>query len=223
MSKDTFPALISRILREFSSQVAISVAASAVAAAVFAFPDMLPSGTGASANAERSVQAVADDIPFEAAQAGKFVQRHGVQAGLADDAAAHALVLPATLMMPMSVAWAAPIQAAPEPLPVAVLERTAQPASVARAASGTSRERGRALAANAQPLQIAPAVQVAAAAAESGPEIREPARILGVALPDSVARAGSALGGVVDTVGAAGSWTVSAASNLLPSWSSSAR
>jgi hypothetical protein len=222
MSNDTFPALIGRALRDFSSQVAISVAASAVAAVVFAFPDMLPSGSGASAGAERSVQA-AGDIPFEATQAGKFVQRHRAQIGSADDAAIHALALPATLMMPMSLAWTAPVQAAPELIPVAVLERPAQAVPVARAVPGTSRERSRAQAASAQPLQIAPALQLAAAQVAASPEIRESASVLGVALPDSVTRAGRALGGVVDTVGAAGSWTVSAASNLLPSWGGSAR
>lgn len=223
MSNDTFPALIGRVLRDFSSQVAISVAASAVAAAVFAFPDMLPSSSGAPAGAERLVQAVASDIPFETTQAGKFMQRHRAQVGSADDVAVHTLALPATLMMPLSVAWAAPVQSAPEPAPVAALERPTQAAPMTRAAVSQPRERGKAQAASAQPLQIAPALQVAAAPVTAGPEAREPARVLGVALPDSVTRAGRAIGGVVDTVGAAGSWTVSAASSLMPGWGSSAR
>lgn len=222
MSNDTFPAQIGRVLRDFSSQVVISVAASAVAAAVLAFPDTLPLRSGAPANAGRSIQVVSD-ISFEAGQAGKFAQRHDAQIGSADDAAPHALALPATLMMPMSVDWTAPVQAAPEPIPVAALERPVPSAPVARAAAFPSRERGKVLAASPQPLQIAPALQVAAAPVATSSEAREAAKVLGVALPDSVTRAGRAIGGVVDTVGAAGNWTVSAASNLLPSWGSSAR
>ncbi|RDJ24111.1 hypothetical protein DWF00_03195 [Bosea caraganae] len=220
MSNDTIPATISRVLRDFSGQVAISVAASAVAAAIFAFPDMLSFRAGAPAPAGLSVEAAASDARLPAPQAGKFVQRHGEQVGGAGDATGHGLVLPATLMMPLSVAWIAPLPAEPEPIPVARLERPAPSAQVARAAAGTTRERGRL--AIAQPLQIASVLQAAVPAAVQA-DADKPATILGVALPDSVTRAGRAIGGVAGTVGAAGSWTVSAASSLLPSWGSSAR
>lgn len=220
MSDTTLPALIGRTLRDFSSQVAISVAASAAAAMILAFPEVLSPSAGAPAPAEPAVQTASGaGLPLQ--QAGKFVQRHGDQAGAASDANGHGLVLPATLMMPLSLAWSAPPRAEPEPASVVRLDRpmATQPVQAARVAAGPVRERARTP--NAQPLQIASVLQAAPATVQA--EDERPATILGVALPDSVTRAGRALGGVASTVGAAGSWTVSAASNLLPSWGSSAR
>lgn len=217
MSDDRFSAQAARMLRNFGGQVAISVAASAVAAGVLAFPDLLVSASGERATGGGQAQAtfVAADLDTTG---GKFSQRHGQPA---DEAPGPGLALPATLLMPMSVAWSAPLPDK-EAVPVALLpERAEQPVAVARANSAPSRERGRA--AGAQPLQIAAVLQAAAPAAAQPDKSDKPATILGVQLPDSVTRAGRAVGGVVDTVGAAGSWTVSAASSLLPSWSGSAR
>lgn len=222
MSKDVFPARVGRILRDFSSQVVISIAASAVAAAVLAFPDRLALVPAESVVREHPMQAAAGDDGFATAFAGKFGQRYGAEDELANEEPSRGLTLPATLLMPMSVAWAEPVPAEPEPVPIAKLERLAQPVPAVRTVAAPARERGRTLATNPQPLQIAQVLQAPAPAGVPA-EARESATLLGVALPGSVTRAGRALGGVVDTVGAAGSWTVSAASNLLPSWSSSAR
>lgn len=222
MSKDVSPAVVGRILRDFSSQVVISIAASAVAAAILAFPDRLALVAGDSVVREHPVQAAAGDEAFAAAFGSKFAQRYGPEDDLAEEAPSRGLSLPATLLMPMSVAWTEPVRAEPEAVPVAKLERSAPPAQVVRTVAAPVRERGRALEMNPQPLQIAQVLQ-APVPAVAPAEARESATLLGVALPGSVTRAGRALGGVVDTVGAAGNWTVSAASNLLPSWGGSAR
>jgi hypothetical protein len=68
--------------------------------------------------------------------------------------------------------------------------------------------------AEAAPLQIAPAVQ--AAAVDGGAPSQPPLRLLGLAMPTPVARVGDAMSGAVGVVGAAGIWTLSRASSLLP-------
>ncbi|TCR62628.1 hypothetical protein [Bosea sp. BK604] len=215
-----FSAPIARTLRRFGGQVAISVAASTAAAGILAFPDLLTSLSG-----ERAATAI--QLPATFAEAGldvvggKFTQRHGQPGLAAEETPSRGLAMPATLMMPMAVAWNAPPPARQEAVAVAALPaRTAQASPATRTSANASRERSHAPA--GQPLQIAAVLQAVPIVARAE-ESRDTTTILGVPLPQSVTRAGRAIGGAVDAVGSAGTWTVSAASSLLPSWGSSAR
>lgn len=215
-----FSAPIARTLRRFGSQVAISVAASTAAAGILAFPEFLASVSGERAATAIRLPATFAEAGLEVA-GGKFTQRHGQPGLAAEETPGRGLVMPATLMMPMAFSWNAQPSARPEAVPVAALPaRTAQAGPATRTSSNAARERSHATA--GQPLQIAAVLQVVPVAARTE-EARDRATILGVPLPESVTRAGKAIGGAVDAVGSAGTWTVSAASGLLPSWGGSAR
>lgn len=208
-----------KFLRGVGAQATVSVAASALAAAVLALPSgmQLPffgapaQGDAAAARQERWVSPVASD--------GKIRERHQDAAGSEPPLrASQALISPAAIVMPMSLDWKLPMAE------VAVL-RQDRPAAAeprghvvqAQAAASAPRrpviERP-AVAADAAPLQIAPAVQAAAVDgnAASQPQLR----LLGVAMPTPVARVGDAMSGAVGVVSAAGIWTLSRASSLLP-------
>lgn len=212
-----------KFLRGVGAQATVSVAASALAAAVLALPSgmQLPffgasaQGDAAAARQERWVSPVASD--------GKIRERH-------QDAAVNepplrsvqGLISPAAIVMPMTLDWKAPAAevavlrqerpAAGEPRGHVVQAQavaTVQPSPPRRPVV----ERA-VVTAEVAPLQIAPAVQ--AAAAEGGTPLQPRLRVLGMAMPTPVARVGDAMSGAVGVVGAAGIWTLSRASSLLP-------
>ena len=208
-----------KFLRGVGTQATVSVAASALAAVVLA----LPSGTplpffGASAQTdtavarqERWVSPVASD--------GKIRERHQDAAGSeAPLRASQGLISPAAIVMPMSLDWkqpATPVTALRQERPVTAEPRlhVAQAQAAVTVPPSPPRrpvvERA-VVTAEAAPLPITPAVQAAAAPSQSS------LKGLGVALPTPVARVGDAMSGAVGVVGAAGIWTLSRASSLLP-------
>lgn len=210
-------------LRGVGNQAAVSVAASAIAAAVLALPGgiALPFfGSAAeqvetsAATAERWVSPVASD--------GKIRERH--QDAVGTDAPLRAsdlpgLVSPAAIVMPMALEWtqpAAEIAALPQIRPVPASEpRTRAIQAQALPPRRPAVERA-VVAADTAPLQIAP-VQVAASVPATSETARPPQRsVLGVTVPAPVSRVGDAVYGAVGLVGAAGTWTLSRASDLLP-------
>lgn len=215
-----------KFLRGVGTQATVSVAASALAAAVLALPSgmQLPffgasaQTETAAARQERWVSPVASD--------GKIRERHQDAAGSEPPLrASQGLISPAAIVMPMSLDWKLPATE------IAVLRQERQERSVAAEPRGhvvqaqaaatvqTSPPRRpvierSVITAEAIPLQIAPAVQ--AAAVEGGTPSPSQLRVLGVAMPTPVARVGDAMSGAVGVVGAAGIWTLSRASSLLP-------
>lgn len=217
MDDDMTPAGIGRFLRNFGGQVAMSLAVSAATAGLLAFPDLLPSRPVGAPSAEDSVSEAPAELPASAAS--KFLERHLSQLNAnGEDAASsrRALALPAALMMPLSIAWTVPVQAAPVQtapvLPVAE-QRSSPPVVVAKA---VAREPVR-VNASLRPLLISPPVQVAAVSQEQAPDGPLPGAV-GRAVSQGVTLAGDTLGGIANRVGAAGTWTVSAATSLVPSW-----
>lgn len=218
-----------KFLRGVGTQATVSVAASALAAAVLALPSgmQLPffgasaQTETAAARQERWVSPVASD--------GKIRERHQDAAGSEPPLrASQGLISPAAIVMPMSLDWKLPAteiavlrqerqerqerSVAAEPrvhLVQAQAAATVQPSPPRRPVI----ERA-VVTAEAIPLQIAPAVQ--AAAVEGGTPSPSQLRVLGVAMPTPVARVGDAMSGAVGVVGAAGIWTLSRASSLLP-------
>ncbi|MET3892546.1 hypothetical protein ABIE41_003622 [Bosea sp. OAE506] len=218
-----------KFLRGVGTQATVSVAASALAAAVLALPSGMPlpffgasaQTETAAARQERWVSPVASD--------GKIRERHQDAAGSEPPLrASQGLISPAAIVMPMSLDWKLPAteiavlrqerqerqerSVAAEPrahLVQAQAAATVQPSPPRRPVI----ERA-VVTAEAIPLQIAPAVQ--AAAVEGGTPSPSQLRVLGVAMPTPVARVGDAMSGAVGVVGAAGIWTLSRASSLLP-------
>ena len=218
-----------KFLRGVGAQATVSVAASALAAAVLALPSgmQLPffgasaQGDAAAARQERWVSPVASD--------GKIRERHQDAAGSEPPLrASQGLISPAAIVMPMSLDWKLPMAEVAilrQERPVAaeprghVVQAQALQTQVVQAQVAASAPRRPVIerpvaAADTAPLQIAPAVQAAAVdgSAASQPQLR----LLGVAMPTPVARVGDAMSGAVGVVGAAGIWTLSRASSLLP-------
>jgi hypothetical protein len=212
MDDDMTPAGIGRFLRNFGGQVAMSLAVSAATAGLLAFPDLLLSRPGSVPAAEISASEASAELPASAAS--KFLERHLSQLKAeGEDAASsrRALALPASLMMPLSIAWTAPAPAAPV---LAVAEQhSAPPVMVAKT---VAREPAR-VNPPLRPLPISPPVQVAAVSQEQASPGPLPGAV-GRAVSQGVTLAGDTLGGIADRVGAAGTWTVSAATALVPSW-----
>ena len=216
-------AATAKFLRGVGTQATVSVAASALAAVVLALPAGIPlpffgasaQTDTAAARQERWVSPVASD--------GKIRERHQDAAGSEPPLrASQGLISPAAIVMPMSLDWKQPAT-----LITALRQErqvTAEPrlhvaqahAAVTVPPSPPRRpviERA-VVTAEAAPLQIAPAVQ--AAAVEGGTPSQPPLRLLGVTMPTPVASVGDAMSGAVGVVGAAGIWTLSRASSLLP-------
>ncbi len=216
-------AATAKFLRGVGTQATVSVAASALAAAVLALPAGIPlpffgasaQTDTAAARQERWVSPVASD--------GKIRERHQDAAASEPPLrAAQGLISPAAIVMPMSLDWkqpATPITALRQERPAAAEPRlhVAQAQATVTVPPSPPRrpviERA-GVTAEAAPLQIAPAVQ--AAAVEGGTPSQPPLRLLGVTMPTPVARVGDAMSGAVGVVGAAGIWTLSRASSLLP-------
>lgn len=207
-------------LRGVGNQAAVSVAASAIAAALLSLPAgvSLPFLGGAAepgdaghSTAEGWISPVASD--------GKIRARHQDAAGT--DAAlpardSHGLFSPAAIVMPLALAWTQPvaeIAAAPQARPAVAGEqrvRTIQAQALPPRRPAVERA---VVVAETAPLQIAPAVGQGAAASAPPQQQRS---VLGVTMPAPVSRVGDAVSGAVGLVGAAGSWTLSRASDLLP-------
>lgn len=212
-------------LRGVGNQAAISVAASALAAVLLTLPGgiSLPF-IGSAAEQGDVVKGSAPGWVSPVASDGKIRERHHDAGGI--DAPLRALagpglVSPAAIMMPMALDWTQPavgIAALPEArLMVASEPRARSIQAQALPPRRPAIERA-AAASEAPPLPIAPAVaQVAANDPPTG-EAAKPQRrsVLGVTMPAPVSRVGDAVSGAVGLVGAAGSWTLSRASDLLP-------
>ena len=223
MNDDTTKMAIGRVLRSFGGQVAVSVTASVAAAGVLAFLQIQSGAAHRATIAEQIVRASQPEAALanaSEAPVSKFLERHRDQmsAGNAESVSpTRALAVPATLLMPMATAWALPAGTTPA---LARSEPQRSSAPVTAAAHSVPRERSKPSVAAAQPLPISPPPQLAASAGDATVAVastRGPS-LLGLELPDGVTRAGRALGGLADRVGAAGTWTVSTASQLLPSW-----
>lgn len=202
-----------RMLRDFSGQVAISIAASAVAAAFFALPDaILPS----SSPQPGSTPATAWSAPLTAD--GKFATRldgQGEPARLEparlDFAAGPAT--PAALAMPLAIDWSV---AAPAHEVVAAARPVPQPQRIAHAELPPVRRVAMAERARTEPASQ-PLV-IATVAMSDQPEQPRPPGLIGRVVAEPAARAAGLVTGAAGVVGAAGSWTVAKAASLLPSW-----
>lgn len=214
-------------LRGVGNQAAISVAASALAAVLLALPGgiSLPF-TGSAAEQSDIGRGSSDGWVSPVASDGKIRARHQDAAG--GDAPLRAsdlpgLLSPAAIVMPMMLEWTQPvveIAALPQARSTAATEpraRLVQAQAQALPPRRPAIERAVAVSDTA-PLQIAPAsVQVAANAPATSEVARPPQRsVLGVTMPAPVSRVGDAVSGAVGLVGAAGTWTLSRASDLLP-------
>jgi hypothetical protein len=214
-------------LRGVGNQAAISVAASALAAVLLALPGgiSLPF-TGAAAEQGDAGQGSAPGWVSPVASDGKIRERH--HDADASDAPLRTsdvagLISPAAIVMPMALEWARPLgEIAALPQARSVPAAASEPRARAIQAQALPPRRPaieRAVAVSeTQPLQIAPpAAQVATNAPATAAAARPPQRsVLGVAVPAPVSRVGDAVYGAVGLVGAAGTWTLSRASDLLP-------
>ncbi len=214
MSGSVFGA-VAGFLRGVGNQAAISVAASAIAAAVLSLPGgiALPFFGGAAEQAEANPVA-AERWLSPVASDGKIRERHHDAVGNEPPLRASdlpGLVSPAAIVMPMALEWTQPV------VEIAVLPQlrpapAAEPRARAVQAQALPPRR-----ANAAPLQIAPAAVPVVANAPAASETARPQRsVLGVSVPAPVSRVGEAVYGAVGLVGAAGTWTLSRASDLLP-------
>lgn len=212
-------------LRGVGNQAAISVAASALAAVLLALPGgiSLPF-TGSAADAGDSGQGSAPGWVSPVASDGKIRARHLDAVGA--DAALPArdgqgLFSPAAIVMPMALGWTQPaidVAAAPQLRPPSAGEprvRSIQAQALPPRRPAVERA---VVMADTAPVQIAPAAMQAAAAAPAGGDLAKPPQrsLLGMTVPAPVSRVGDAVSGAVGLVGAAGSWTLSRASDLLP-------
>jgi hypothetical protein len=211
-------------LRGVGNQAAVSVAASAIAAAVLALPGgiTLPFFGGAAEQVETSA-AAAERWVSPVASDGKIRERHHDAVGEAPMRASDlpGLVGPAAIVMPMALEWTQPateVAALPQIRPVPASEPRARALQAQSLPPRRPAVERIVAVAETAPVQIAPmAVQVAANAPATGETARPPQRsVLGVTVPAPVTRVGDALSGAVGLVGAAGTWTLSRASDLLP-------
>jgi hypothetical protein len=198
-----------RMLRDFSGQVAISIAASAVAAAFFALPDAVLSVRPAPAVAPSTTWSV----PLTSD--GKFAARLEVQDEPARLALASGPATPAALAMPLAIEWSVALSAPESPVAVRPLPQTHQQ-RIAHAELPPIRrvatvERVRPEPAG-QPLVIA---EVAASDQDGRPR---PPGLIGRVVAEPAPRAAGLVTGAAGVVGAAGSWTVAQAASLLPRW-----
>jgi hypothetical protein len=211
-------------LRGVGNQAAISVAASAIAAALLSLPGgiALPF-FGAAADQAEANPAAAERWLSPVASDGKIRERHHDAVG--NEAPLRAsdlpgLVSPAAIVMPMALEWTQPvveIAVLPQLRPASAVEPRAR-AVQAQALPPRRPAIERAIVvANAAPLPIAPAAVPVVANAAAASETARPQRsVLGVSVPAPVSRMGEAVYGAVGLVGAAGTWTLSRASDLLP-------
>lgn len=214
MPHSSIVACAARLMREFGGQVAVSVAASAVAAAFLAAPEMLLL-PGQTAGAQVARQAPEDWVS-PIAPDGKIAIRHR-QAALAEEVqATSTLLMRASLVMPMNASWP---QAAFEEAPVPAARARSAEAHLVTAAATPARKGPAAVerpkAAEAAPLPIIP-VRLTTQVAAPVPVTVASGTATTEATPSTLARVGNAMSGAVGTVGAAGIWTLSQASSLLP-------
>lgn len=214
-------------LRGVGNQAAISVAASALAAVLLAIPGgiSLPFTSSAAEQGDSGLSRGQGWVSPVASD-GKIRDRH-------HDAAADAaplrgselpgLLSPAAIVMPMALEWTQPVvEVAALPQARSVRAATSEPRSRSVQAQALpprrpATDRGVTLA-EAPPLQIAPVAAHLAANNPSSAEAAKPQQrsVLGVNVHGPVSRVGDAVYGAVGLVGAAGSWTLSRASDLLP-------
>lgn len=206
-------------LGRIGNQAAVSVAASAIAAAALAIPAGIGWPLFAGSAGEVDAPMAAASAPAIGAD-GKIHERHH-DAGSAETplrmADARGLVMPAAIVMPMALGWS---------LPAAEADAVAQAAT---AAANEPRQRfvqvqalpprrpsaeQMPVVAENRPLVTAPASPIAASASSAGEAPRR--GLLGLSASGPVARVGDAMTGAVGLVGAAGSWTLARASDLLP-------
>lgn len=197
-----------RMLRDFSGQVAIAIAASAVAAAFFALPDaILPAPstqTGATPSTAWPVPLTAD---------GKFATRLDGQGEPARIELAAGPATPAALAMPLAIEWS---MAAPAREIVAAVRPTPQPPRIAHADPAPARR-----VAMAERVRIEPAalpLVITPVAISDAPAQPRPPGLIGRVVAEPAARAAGLVSGAAGVVGAAGSWTVAQATSLLPRW-----
>lgn len=224
MSGSVFAAS-ARFLRGVGNQAAVSVAASAIAAAVLALPGgiSLPFFGGAAEQVETSAVA-AERWVSPVASDGKIRERHHDAVGAETPMRTSdlpGLVSPAAIVMPMALEWTQPateIAALPQIRPVPASEPRARAIQAQALPPRRPAVERNVVVAETAPLQIAPAAMQVAANAPATAETATPPRrsVLGVTVPAPVSRVGDAVSGAVGLVGAAGSWTLSRASGLLP-------
>ncbi len=212
MQRPTFLIRAAGFLGNVGKQASVSVVASAAAAACLALPSLLSSPDPAPVPEPAGWQAsIRPD--------GKISERH--RSGDEPVAvSAHALLTPASIVMPMSLAWALPT-AEPKPV-VAEAAREAEPAPV-RVAHAPPPRRPSGLAEKPRPaLEVAPPsaapLQLVGAVADGGDRSapRPPAAILGRPVPRPVGYVTAAVSEAAGMVGAAGSWTAARAASLVP-------
>ncbi|AMJ59892.1 hypothetical protein [Bosea sp. PAMC 26642] len=203
------------LAREFGGQVAISIAASAVAAAFLAAPELFQSGEAAKAKTVMQQEEPGGWVS-PVAPDGKIGIRHRDAASNVDVRMASVLLTPASLAMPMSTGW--PQVVFEEPVSARARSTETHPV-VALAAPQRKPiaplERSKTAESAPMPIRparlMAPDGQVATVSQASAP-----ASPSGDATPSTLARVGSVMSSAVGTVGAAGIWTLSQASGLLP-------
>lgn len=206
--------------REFSGKVAMSLAASAVAASVLALPGVISPGRSVAALAE------AGDRPAiwtaSIAADGKIGERHRDAAGTiaTADRSGPGLLVPAVVAMPMRADWPQVEfgEAWPVRLAVAAADERAtanppQPAHKADIALVRSKAVAQVLLPPTRPLIVA-----ADRSGAAPPVMAVAAQTAALDQPSAspMARVGDAMSSAVGSVGAAGIWTLSRASALLP-------
>jgi hypothetical protein len=208
-----------RFAGRVGNQAAVSLVASAAAAACLALPGFM---SGPASPPEPAV--VASEPSGWASPVspdGKIRERHQDATGgegLVQALTGRGLATPAALLMPMNLGWA---QLASEE-PASVRTAIEPTASVIRTATVLPPRRPAALAERARPAAdpVPPSEPLQLAGAVTGVDTpdtpRPPATILGRVVPAPVGYLGGTVSGAVGLVGAAGSWTVARAASLVP-------
>lgn len=158
----------------------------------------------------------------ELGAAGKIAMRHLGEGAQAEDERA-GLLVPAALIMPMSVDWEGGIPATPQAMRIARAEArgdAAMPGSKRLAVAEAGRP---AALPPSRPADLAPAapLQLAQQAAQPLPAQKPPASTgfrIGEVVSAPAGRLVGMVAGAAGAVGAAGSWTVAQAAGLVPRW-----
>lgn len=204
------------LLSNFGGQVAISIAASAVAAAFLAVPEAFVFSAPAAVAPAASLPSPALD-----AVAGKYRQRHHdavATASAVGEFGAAGLVTASALIMPMALDWGPPVGSAETPAHSEIAALAPAPVERQQARRALPPDRPKRPTRTDAPLAEAPPRLIQAELAAPAESLRPPATLLGRVLPGPATGVGAAASSLMGAVGAVGSWTISQATGLLPRW-----
>lgn len=196
------------LLRRRALRIASAVAAAAALAAFASLPAVVRDQDRAG-RVESLPTVSLDDVQAM----GKIPLRYRGGADDGEDGRQAALLTPASLMMPMTIAWAPVPATGPEPRGAQAVPARSGVSEAALHRPLSPPPRPMELAA-ARPMQILPSTVPASSAPPAVAEERGLVRL--VSAP--AARIAGVVTGAAGAMGAAGSWTIAQAASFVPRW-----